>query len=169
MTYNRYDNGSEVLNVSSYLKDLLQATPFSKIYVGTDSQNVGSKTIFATVIVLHFNTSNGGHCIYSKDIVPRIKDKYTRLWGEVQRSVDAANYLKHDCKIDVSFIDLDLNANVKEESNRVLASAVGLCEQQGFSARYKPGPAYAVRIADVICRPVSKTRIRKRKKSDGNI
>lgn len=153
MVYNRLDTNTPVFNVGSYIKDILKIVPYTKIYVGTDSQNTGDYTVYATVIVLHYNGNNGGHVIFSKERVPRIRDKYAKLWGEVERSVDVANFLKNDCGIDVQYIDLDLNANKKEESNKILASAVGLVESYGYGARFKPGPAYAVRIADVLCRP----------------
>ena len=47
---------------------------------------------------------------------------------------------------------MDLNANVKWDSNKVLQPAVGYLQSMGYEARFKPGPAYAVRIADILCR-----------------
>lgn len=165
MEYKRLDTGGIVNDVGSYIKEILKIVPFSKIYVGTDSQNTGDYTVYATVIVLHYNGNNGGHVIFSKDSVPRIRDKYEKLWGEVARSVDAANFLKNDCGISVQYIDLDLNANVKEDSNKILASAVGFVESYGYGARYKPGPAFAVRVADILCRPKRRPRQRHTKRT----
>jgi predicted RNase H-related nuclease YkuK (DUF458 family) len=152
MEYKRLDTNTIVENISSYIKDHLKSVPFTSVYVGTDSQNHGDYTVYATAIVLHFNSNNGGHVIYSKEKVPRIKDQFTRLWGEVQRSYEVAVFLRDDCNIPIQYIDLDLNANKKWESNKVLPSAVGLCEASGFHTRCKPGEAFAVRIADVLCR-----------------
>ena len=71
---------------------------------------------------------------------------------EKNKILDVANFLKDDCGIPVQYIDLDLNSNVKWDSNKVLTSAVGLVKSSGFEARFKPNDAYAVRIADVLCK-----------------
>lgn len=151
MEYKTLDN-TVIKDVANYLKAIVDTVPYSKIYVGTDSQNKDDYTIYATAIVIHWNSNNGGHVLYTKDKVLRIRDKFERLWGEVQRSVDVANYLKFECKIPIECIDLDLNANAKWDSNKVLKPAVGYVESLGYEARFKPGPAYAVRMADVLCR-----------------
>lgn len=151
MEYKRLDN-TVIKDVANYLKAIIDTVPYSKIYVGTDSQNKDDYTIYATAVVIHWNGNNGGHVLYTKDKVLRIRDKFERLWGEVQRSVDVANYLKLECNIPIECIDLDLNANAKWDSNKVLKPAVGYVESLGYEARFKPGPAYAVRIADILCR-----------------
>lgn len=151
MEYKKMDN-TVIKDVAEYLKTSLAAMPYSKIYVGTDSQNKDDYTIYATAIVIHWHGDKGGHVIYTKDKVPRIRDRFEKLWGEVQRSVDIANYLKYDCNIPIEYIDLDLNANVKWDSNKVLKPAIGYLDSLGYKARFKPGPAYACRVADVLCR-----------------
>ena len=151
MEYKKLDN-TIVNDVAEYLKASIKAIPTSKIYVGSDSQNKDDYTVYATAIVVHWNSNNGGHVLYTKDKVLRIRDRFERLWGEVQRSVDVAMFLKDECGIQVEYIDLDLNSNAKWDSNKVLKPAVGYIESLGFEARFKPGPAYAVRIADVLCR-----------------
>lgn len=151
MEYKKLDN-TIIKDVAQYIKNTLTSVPYSKVYVGTDSQNKDDFTIYATAIVIHMNSDNGGHVIYAKEKVPRIRDRFEKLWGEVQRSVNVANYLKNDCNIPIEYIDLDLNANIKWDSNKVLAPAVGYIESLGYKARFKPGPAYAVRIADILCR-----------------
>jgi len=150
--YIRLDKDIVLDDVSLYIKTHIKTIPFTKIYIGTDSQNKGDWSVYVTAIVLHFNSNNGGHVIYKRDKVKRIRDKYVRLWGEVERSVNVANFLKNDCGIDVAYIDLDLNANVKEESNKVLSPAIGYVTANGYESRCKPGPTYAAKIADVLCR-----------------
>jgi predicted RNase H-related nuclease YkuK (DUF458 family) len=152
MEYKTLGNKKVVENIGSYIKDKIKNIPYTKIYVGTDSQNKDTITHYVTAIVIHFNGNNGGHVIYAEEKVPIIKDRFTKLWGEVTRSLDVANFLKDDCGIPVQYIDLDLNSNVKWDSNKVLTSAVGLIKSSGFEARFKPNDAYAVRIADVLCK-----------------
>jgi predicted RNase H-related nuclease YkuK (DUF458 family) len=151
MEYKKLDN-TVIKDIAEYLKTLLTVMPQSKIYIGTDSQNKDNNTIFVTAIVIHVNSNNGGHVLYTKDKLPRIKDKFQRLWDEVQRSVDIANYLKLECGIDIESIDLDLNSNAKWDSSKILKPAVGYVESLGYKVRYKPGATYATRIADVLCR-----------------
>jgi predicted RNase H-related nuclease YkuK (DUF458 family) len=151
MEYKKLDN-TRIDDVADYIKTSIKNVPYSKIYIGTDSQNKDDYTVYVTAIVIHWNENNGGHVIYTKDKVPRIRDRFTKLWGEVQRSVEVANFLKNDCGISIEYIDLDLNANTKWDSNKVLKPALGYVESLGYQARYKPGPAYAVRIADILCR-----------------
>lgn len=151
MEYKKLDN-TIINDIGQYIKSSLDTQPLSKVYVGTDSQNKDDFTIYVTAIVIHWNSDSGGHVLYVKDKVPRIRDRYTKLWIEVQRSVEVANFLKNDCNIPIEYIDLDLNSNAKWESNKVLGPAVGYIESLGYQARFKPGPAYAVRIADSLCR-----------------
>lgn len=139
-------------NISEYIKKQLKTIPVGiQVYVGTDSQDHDTRTVYVTAIVLHYGNT-GGHVIYSREDVPRIRDRFSRLYGEVERSVQVARFLRDDCGIPVSYIDLDLNSSKKWDSNKVLPSATGLCEAFRFQHRCKPGAAYAVRIADILCR-----------------
>jgi predicted RNase H-related nuclease YkuK (DUF458 family) len=151
MEYKKLDN-TVIKDIADYIKTILKIVPQSKIYIGTDSQNKENYTIFATAIVIHMNSNNGGHVLYTKTKIPQIKNRFQRLWDEVQRSVDVANYLKTECGIEIESIDLDLNANTKWDSNKVLKPAVGYIESLGYKVRFKPNPTYAVRMADVLCR-----------------
>ncbi len=80
-----------------------------------------------------------------------MRDKFTRLWGEVERSVEVSNMLR-DGGLTIKSIDLDFNEDPKYNSNTVLRSAVGYVEASGFTARWKPHNAFSVRVADQICK-----------------
>jgi predicted RNase H-related nuclease YkuK (DUF458 family) len=143
-----------VNNVVDYVKDILAEKPDTFIYVGTDSQNAKRNTCYAVVIVLHYNENDsgkGGHVLYHREYIPKIKDKHLRLWGEVERSTNVANFLKEN-GFNVNFIDLDFNEDPKYQSNSILRSAVGYCEALGFESRNKPGPTPACRVADSVCK-----------------
>jgi predicted RNase H-related nuclease YkuK (DUF458 family) len=138
----------------SYIKERIQLVPETKLYVGTDSQNGRRCTIYATVVVLHYNESDNGkgaHVLYSKEILPKIRDRFTRLWGEVERSVEVSNMLR-DGGLTIKNIDLDFNEDPRWQSNAVLRSAVGYVEASGFKARWKPHDAFSVRVADQLCK-----------------
>jgi predicted RNase H-related nuclease YkuK (DUF458 family) len=118
-----------------------------KIYIGADSQNIGEKTHYATVIVLHYGNS-GGHVLYNKEAVPRVRDSFARLWKEVEYSIEVAMYLSDQGLPRATYIDLDLNPDPRYQSNTVLRAAMGYVESLGFKPRIKPNAAAASCCAD---------------------
>jgi predicted RNase H-related nuclease YkuK (DUF458 family) len=101
-------------------------------------------------VVLHYG-NNGGHVLYAKEQMNKIRDRFTRLWNEVEMSINLAVYLK-DNGIDPSYVDLDLNPDPKCGSNNVLRSALGYVESMGFTPRCKPDAISASYVADRICK-----------------
>ena len=118
-----------------------------KIYLGCDSQNK-QMTTYATTIVFHVESS-GCHVIYKKSRVDKINDMWTRLWGEVERSVEVALYLREN-GIEINTIDLDYNIDPSHQSNKLVKAAVGYVESLGIQARVKPDLLPAVYAADDI-------------------
>jgi predicted RNase H-related nuclease YkuK (DUF458 family) len=143
-----------VNDLFGYIKNMINSKPEIKLYVGTDSQNSRRATTYVTVIVLHINENDSGkgaHVLYSKDVLPKMRDRFSRLWGEVERSVEVSSMLR-DGGLTIKNIDLDFNEDPKYNSNAVLRSAVGYVEASGFKARWKPHNAFSVRVADQICK-----------------
>ena len=136
-----------IIDPISYIQDL--DIKDLRIYVGTDSQNVYDHTVYATVIFLHFG-NRGGRILYSRERVKRIRDTYSRLWNEVERSIEVSNILR-DGGINVEFIDMDINISPKHRSNQILTSALGYVESQGFVPRIKPYAPVASCCADALC------------------
>jgi predicted RNase H-related nuclease YkuK (DUF458 family) len=136
----------------SYLQQWIAENPLHKIYIGRDSHNQGNKTIFATVIVLHYGVGGGGHVLFEKTSVERIQDRYNRLWKEVELSVAAAQLLLEFGLSKPDYIDIDLNPDPKFKSNSVLRAAVGLIESLGIKARYKTTSPWAISVADSLCK-----------------
>jgi predicted RNase H-related nuclease YkuK (DUF458 family) len=135
-----------------YLKSWTEKNPDHKLYIGCDSHNAAKTTTFATVIVLHYGNGNGGHVLYRREGFQLIKDKYHRLWKEVEFSVQAAQYLIDSGFEKPTYIDLDLNPDPKFHSNSVLRAAVGLIQSMGLEPRHKGESPWAISIADVICK-----------------
>jgi predicted RNase H-related nuclease YkuK (DUF458 family) len=136
-----------------YVKDEIYTKPGIKIYVGTDSQNSRRMTTYATVVALHMNENDNGkgaHVLYCREHIYKIKDKFIRLWGEVERSIEVANILREG-GLNIKNIDLDLNDDPRWQSNSVLRSAVGYVEASGYKARWKPN-VVACRAADALCK-----------------
>lgn len=132
-----------------HIKSLNEKNPNLKIYIGSDSQNHRRTTSYATVIVMH--NTHGGHVLYFKEDLPIVRDKFTRLWGEVERSIELANILK-DHQIPIDCIDMDYNSDPKFFSNKLLDSAAGYVKSYGYTPRCKPGAVYASIVADKICK-----------------
>jgi len=143
-----------VNDLFGYIKNMINSKPEIKLYVGTDSQNSRRATTYVTVIVLHINENDSGkgaHVLYSKDVLPKMRDRFSRLWGEVERSVEVSSMLR-DGGLTIKNIDLDFNEDPRYNSNTVLRSAVGYVEASGFKARWKPHNAVACRAADSLCK-----------------
>jgi predicted RNase H-related nuclease YkuK (DUF458 family) len=138
------------VNLIPYIKDFLSKNNDTSMFVGSDSQN-SRATTYAVVIVLH-NFGKGGHVLYAKDIVPRIQDRFTRLWREVEYSLQTANYLVEHGIQKPNFIDIDLNPDPKYKSNQVLRAALGYVESMGYVPRCKPNAVVASYVADAICK-----------------
>jgi len=137
------------VELGEYSKQMLQNNPDIKIYVGSDSQNYPNKTLYATTVVFRYE-NNGAHVIFHKEATPVVSDMWTRLWGELQRSIDVAGYLKFECDIPIEQIDLDLNSDPDFKSNRVFQAAVGYAQSMGYKAKTKPDLLIATWAANVL-------------------
>jgi predicted RNase H-related nuclease YkuK (DUF458 family) len=140
----------EEIDLIPYIKNFLFKNDDTNIFIGSDSQN-GKATTYAIVIVLH-NTRKGGHVLYAKNIVPRIQDRFNRLWNEVEYSLQVANHLVNNGIQKPKFIDIDLNPDPKYKSNQVLRAALGYVESMGYTPRCKPNAVVASYVADAICK-----------------
>ena len=142
--------GPPKFDLGEYVKEYLALHSGTdiKIYLGCDSQNRANTTVYATTVVFHIGET-GCHVIYKKEIVPVILDMWTRLWGEAERSVSAAVYLREK-GVEISTIDLDYNDDPNKKSNKLVSAAVGYVESMGFKARIKPDLLPAACAADNI-------------------
>jgi len=150
MKFKRLTDRAQV-DLAEYLKSYIeQVGPENvRLYIGCDSQNKSAWTNYATTIVIHIGNT-GCHVLYQKERVrPRIEDFWTRLWKEVERSVEVALYLQEH-GIEVDNIDLDLNDDPNMKSNKLVAAARGYVESLGIKANIKPDLLPAICAADHI-------------------
>ena len=84
--------------------------------------------------------------------VYNFSNKFTKLWNEVQDSVELAQYLEANGIEKPAYIDLDFNPDPRYQSNTVLRAALGYVESLGYSPRCKPDAVSASYIADKICK-----------------
>jgi predicted RNase H-related nuclease YkuK (DUF458 family) len=139
-----------LVSLDTYLSHYLSENPDAQIIIGCDSKNRDSETVYGLVIVL-YKEKKGGHVLYAKQRVSRIRDRWSRLWREVELSVALANELQEKGFPKAKFIDLDLNPDPRFKSNDVVRAAVGLVESMGYEARTKPYSLCASYAADKVC------------------
>jgi predicted RNase H-related nuclease YkuK (DUF458 family) len=157
-------DGGEIQNLASYIKQYLFDHPKTKLYIGTDSQVVNSKIVYGIAIVMHnfdlMGSGKGGHLIFNVEKIDRPKGTQldlltSKLLGEVERSIEIAEYLKYECfegKIDqIAEIHLDFNPDKKWKSNVILSTAMGWVESLGYKAVSKPCAWVASTAGDRIC------------------
>lgn len=163
------ENGGDV-DVVDHINSILIGHPDTKIYVGCDSQNKKRGCVYATVIAFRFTygdgTRKGARYIYQKEWVDKTKDKYTRLRGEITRSVELAQWIEAQ-GFKVYKIDLDFNHKQNTGSHNMVAEGQGYCSYYGFESTCKPDEQIASRAGDHI---VKKKRNKRRynKKKNGN-
>lgn len=141
----------ETVDLLEYVRSILEKTPETKIYVGCDSQSYANKTIYVITVVFRYD-KRGAHVIYKREVIPKVKDLWTKLWGELQRSIDIAGYLRIEGGINIHQIDLDYNNNPKHKSNVIVKTAIGYMESLGYNYAIKPETLIAISVANDLCR-----------------
>lgn len=159
-----HEGGDISIDVLEHTKMMLDKYSDVKIYVGCDSQNKQRGCVYATVIAYRFSYGDSGlrkaaSYIFHKESVQKQKDKFTRLWGEVERSVQVAHWLESN-GFKVHQIDLDFNHKSNTGSHDLVASGSGYVRGFGFNVTCKPELQCATRGADHIVKKGIGGRIR---------
>ena len=145
----RTEKGGKVTDPAAYVKEYIKSrreTPV-QVIIGSDSQNYGPVTSYATVIVLYV-PGHGGHVLYERDRKKREISNAARLLNEVSR----ADMLKAGGVGKVDYIDIDINPDDRYKSNGVYAAAVGMVRGMGYECRCKTLGAAATYCADRVAR-----------------
>ena len=141
--------GERIDPVEHTLK-ILRDYPTVKIHIGSDSQNIGKKTKYATVIAYRYG-NRGVHYILSKKTELLIKDMWTRLWKEAEMSIDIAQWLTHQVSVRVE-IDMDYNSDENFKSSKLISATKGWANSLGFKVNVKPNNQIATKAADYHCK-----------------
>ena len=134
----------------SHTLTLLNNNPYLQIHIGSDSQNLGKKTVYCTVIAYKLG-NKGVHYILNKKKQIVIKDMWSRLWHEAELSIETAEWLKKQIKVNIE-IDMDYNDDKVYESNKLIAAAKGWANSLGYKVNVKPQMQIATRAADYNCK-----------------
>lgn len=145
----KMSDGTKV-QLDEYVIQVLRQNPGTEIYVGCDSQNFSSHTVYVTTVLFRF-PNKGAHVVYVKEKLNKITDIWNRLWAETERSIDVALYVQQKCDVEVKQIDMDYNSDPGYPSNKLISPAVGWAESLGFIARTKPDLLMATWAANRLC------------------
>ena len=129
---------------------ILKDYPNVEIHIGSDSQNVGKKTRYATVIAYRYG-SRGVHYILSKKNEALLKDMWSRLWKEAEMSIDVAEWLTNQISVRVE-IDMDYNSDENFKSSKLISATKGWANSLGYKVNVKPNNQIATKAADYHCK-----------------
>lgn len=117
-----------------------------RIFVGCDSQNLKKSkwTGYVTTVVFHIGTNDndefyghGGWVLFKSEKIVKIHDNWTRLWKEVEKSMEVAEELRK-AGILIYRVDLDFNEDDTYDSNRLVSAGEGLFKGLGYRVGSKP-------------------------------
>lgn len=150
MQFRILDSQFRIENGIEYIKNFMTVHPDVGISVGCDSQNYRKYSAYVTAVAFRY-PGKGAHVIYQSHHVPKIKDKFARLWKETEESVRVAQIL-NAADVTIKFIELDFNKRKNTGSNVMVAPSVGYVIGLGYVPLTKPDELIAVRAADYILR-----------------
>ena len=142
-------NGT-LIDPVSYTKAMVAKHPYVTIHIGTDSQSIAKRTLYATVIAYRLG-NRGVHYVVHKIGFPKIQDLWTRLWKETEMSIDIAEQMKQSLDVEIQ-IDMDYNEDESFKSNRLVNASRGWANSLGYRVNMKPNIQVATRAADHHCR-----------------
>ncbi len=144
------DVHGKIIDPLNHTLKVLKNSPFSQIHIGSDSQNVGKKTIYVTAIAYRFG-SRGVHYIISKKSEMIIDDIWKRLWKEAEMSIEVAEWISNQINVKIE-IDMDYNSDEKFISNKLISAAKGWANSLGYKVNVKPNNQIATKAADHHCK-----------------
>ena len=144
--YRKLD-GIPVNDLASYTKDYLRKHTEVSLSVGTDSQNIGGSSVYATVVAFR-HPGKGVHYILTKKREPIISDMITRLFKEAEDSIKVAEYLKENGVYQPITIDVDYNENEEHRSHKLIPMVKGWILGLGYQMNTKQNIQVASVAAD---------------------
>ncbi len=130
----RTSQGMIVDDIRLFVRAWLREHPKGKVFIGSDSQVRGNDCKYSTVVCL-WDVGHGVWEAYSNVKVPRPNDRFSRLWNEVQRSVEVAELLRDLAPVTVH---MDFNSDPSFPSYKLYDAGMGLVKAMGFEAAGKP-------------------------------
>lgn len=147
----RTKQGNKV-DIVTHTLEQLKLWPSLKMYVGTDSQDDGPDTTYATAIVYRYG-NRGAHVIFFKENISRVRDIFTRLYNEGTRTIETAKIIAEEIpSIKFEALEFDYADVEKTLSTPVVSALRGWVQGLGFKYSFKSGEQLATKAADHIAR-----------------
>lgn len=186
--------GEQIPDVGQYIRDYLKVYPQTSVYVGTDSVSKRGKVSYATVIALYDEIRKDGvHYIFKRDKEIGKLDVFSRMWREVEKSLEVGEYLEIEleghlkrCSIEdlmvmrnpaggyysvnqnkLVTIDIDISPTSgggKNKSYVAYDAAKSTVIGYGFRERFKPHCWAANCCADLVAKGMGQKKERKNRK-----
>lgn len=115
-----------------------------KYRIGVDSLNIKDKSIYIVSLVGLYPNNSGAFVYYQKQRVSKINNIEEKLWKEVELSVSFGTFLRDQHKLDIELIEFDFNENKIYPSSKLIPSATGYAEANGFKSTTKPSLLLAI-------------------------
>mgnify|MGYP000215198859 CR=1 FL=1 len=144
--YRKLD-GTMIEDLANYTKSYLTAHPDATLSVGTDSQNIGGSSIYATVVAFR-KPGKGVHYVLTKKREPLITDMITRLFKEAEDSIACADYLRENGVYQPITIDVDYNEDEQYRSHKLVPMVKGWILGLGYTMNTKNNIQVASVAAD---------------------
>ena len=141
----------EKVDVVKHTLEIIKNNPSVEIHIGTDSQSEGDKTTYVTAIAYRFGT-RGVHYIYWKEKIPRVRNRYNKLFRETELTIEVAEWVTQQIKSIRVELDFDYNKDERFWSQKLVSSTKGWAEGLGYKVNIKPVKQIATRAADYHCR-----------------
>ena len=141
----------EKVDVVKHTLEIIKNNPSVEIHIGTDSQSEGDKTTYVTAIAYRFGTK-GVHYIYWKEKIPRVRNRYNKLFRETELTIEVAEWFTKQIKSVRVELDFDYNKDERFWSQKLVSSTKGWAEGLGYKVNIKPVKQIATRAADYHCR-----------------
>ena len=140
-------NGTPVPHLANYAKSYLRAHPEVSLSVGTDSQNIGGSSVYATVVAFR-HPGKGVHYLLTKKREPIISDIITRLFKEAEDSINVAEYLRDQGIYQPITIDVDYNESEEHSYHKLIPMVKGWILGLGYQMNTKQNIQVASIAAD---------------------
>lgn len=150
MNYFQTEEG-KLVNLNDHIVEELKNNPNLKVYISTDSQNYGAKTVYATAIVFRYGL-RGAHYIFRRQRIPRIRDTFSRLWKEAEFTIEIAEQITKEIPIKIEALEFDYNNKKVTKSSNLIPAILGWAKSLGYNALVKPDEMIAAKAADHTCR-----------------
>lgn len=175
--------GHVISDLGEYIREYLAKYPNTSIHIGTDSQYKGGKINYATVVAMYDHERRDGvHYVFKRESESSKIDTFTRMWGELNQSIEVADYLEKELdghlkrysieevmvmrdphglyfkgnQTKLVTIHVDINPDEgrdgRNKSNVAYEAARGYLTGLGYRSFFKPHAFAASSAADMQCK-----------------